>query len=202
MLSSIEEKMSKQLTDVLAGASAASRRSLIVKKMKELEHEGVHCQGCEGNCCTFQHNSMQIDLLEAFELYCYLVRHRKLDIEIIEATISEYRLGYFMTASRDLRRGYTCPFFAGEELGCKISPNSKPYGCLAFNPIPGGQKKIDCQSARGPLDQRALIWKEVEKAGIDYLKQELEIFWEKETIPVAIWEIFNQLKRKITAESY
>ena len=99
------------------------------------------------------------------------------------------------TGKSSLRKTYTCPFFENEVKGCSISRNSKPIGCLAFNPIEqnitnGGT----CKSNLSLLQQRESKLHQQENDINANLKKELNIFWDKAPIPIAILEILLKLE--------
>lgn len=176
---------------------ARSRRHSINSKMLEINSQGFNCQSCSGMCCTYQNNSMMVDPLQALELVAYLEENNlieKYKTKILES-IREYRLDREISVgkSKQLRRYYTCPFFMDQSCGCPISTGSKPYGCLAFNPL---EKNVSiegkCSSDIKLLEQRDKYFSEIENLVNNFLKEELELYWDKKNMPVAVIEIIEK----------
>ena len=51
---------------------ASDRRKILVHEMGRLFRNKINCFSCQGVCCTFVANSMQITLIEAFDIYFFL----------------------------------------------------------------------------------------------------------------------------------
>jgi hypothetical protein len=126
--------------------------------MDQLASADKTCASCSGVCCTFASNSMQITPSEANALIDNLKKKKLLTSELREhcrLTISRFSLDRPLpgTGQRTLlRRRYTCPLFQHKSLGCPVDAESKPYGCLAFNPQVAGE--IEGKSCRS--DQKLL----------------------------------------------
>jgi Fe-S-cluster containining protein len=173
------------------------RRQLIIDRMNELESQGFHCQGCAGNCCTFEANSMMITPLEAIELLSYL-REEKLANDELKAkcqdTIRKFRLDQMLSTGRGslLRRTYTCPFFGHSELGCPLPRSVKPFGCLAFNAHHADEKAGGhCYSETEVLIKREKLHPEEDDLNKKY-QATLKLSWEKAPIPVALLDIWDK----------
>jgi Fe-S-cluster containining protein len=205
----------------LAKESANLRRAGLLEAMEKLKERSVGCSSCPGTCCTFVANSMQITPLEAIDLYSFLQNKNLLNDELwtrLEENIKEFRLlsGPHVGAGRAFRRTYTCPFFAGKSLGCTISPESKPYGCLAFNPA----KKLElsgksCKSDMSELEKRENSMEPLENTPLpiegleladkykgrgeieinSLLRDDLKIGWVKESIPVALLDLRERFRQ-------
>ena len=178
---------------------ASLRRSSLIREMKNLENEGKHCFQCPGHCCTFEHNSMLIDPLQALELYVYLDSNNMLESTLtkLRQNIIDFRLDkdFLLGRGKQIRRYYTCPFFKHESCGCPIDPSFKPYGCLAFNPtvtnvsLPGS-----CTSNISILESRSQDYERYENQANEIIKNQLKIYWDKKPIPVALVELYEQVK--------
>jgi hypothetical protein len=159
-----------------------------------LEQKGVDCFKCVGTCCTFEANSMKIGPLQAVEIVEFFFSQGS-DLKEIydscEKSIKSYRLDQNLglsKSSQSFRRTYTCPFYKQEVFGCRVSRDSRPFGCLAFNPLisnqtKGGECKHSKQVKSSP-DQQS-----------DGLSKELfEYFgWLEDSlpIPVAVVSVLN-----------
>jgi len=170
-----------------------NRRQLITMEMKSLNQKGINCNNCQGNCCTFQSNSMQIDPLETFEIIKFLEENRKIDHkfeDMLKQNIEEFRLNSFQY----IRKTYTCPFFNHTHNGCLIGKYHKPYGCLAFNPT---EKVIDkgstCRSKQSILKNRNKIFNKSEQAFIQQIKKEIALSWDKLPIPLALLDMIQKI---------
>lgn len=169
-----------------------NRRKAINLAMSKLIDSGKDCMSCVGHCCTFEHNSMQVTPLEALDVYNYLSEKGLLGSELIaklEQNIKHFRLDRepLLVGSKSLRRYYTCPFYEGQALGCSIDRESKPYGCLAFNPL---TEKVStagfCQSSGEVLKVQQLEFGTKEERQIEEIKGELGIYWSKKNLPSAL----------------
>ncbi len=153
------------------------RRLPLLRSMHERADSSIDCRGCTAVCCTASHNTMQIDLLEALDIFLALHAHglhTNVTAEAwfepwrarLGACVQRYRLGVDLPLPRGKRwrRSYTCPFhtpYHERELhdaafGCVLPLESKPLGCLAFNPDIAGQTDGgSCRSDQSALEQRA-----------------------------------------------
>lgn len=179
---------------------SSSRRQLILNEMQNLANNNIGCANCQGPCCTFEANSMQITVLEAIEIIQYLKENNRIDSKLIsklQKTIANYRLdSYQGTGKTTIRKSYTCPFFNETTRKCTISRQSKPIGCLGFNPIESGiTNGGTCKSNLELLKIRENDYLKLEKELNTHLKNELGIFWEKAPIPVAVLEVLNASSR-------
>jgi hypothetical protein len=176
-----------------------NRRSNLIQRMDELESKGLGCQGCSGNCCTFEANSMMITPLETFELITYLHNAELLNDDLkkkLQDTVIKYRLNNLSGNGKKsfIRRTYTCPFFAEKELGCPLPREIKPYGCLAFNSHHASLKASEhCFSEQELLSDREENNQEDQLIN-QRLKEKLNLFWDKEPIPVALLELWEKFK--------
>lgn len=193
--------MLKKLQELnnLISTPSSSRRQMILNDMVFLKSKGVNCHQCRGPCCTYESNSMQITILESLDIINFLISENRISPDLfiqLNETITKYRLDQIMgTGKNSIRKTYTCPFFENEAKGCSISRNSKPIGCLGFNPIEqnitnGGS----CKSDLPLLQKRETEFHQDENKINIILKKELNIFWEKAPIPVAILEVLIALE--------
>jgi Fe-S-cluster containining protein len=173
------------------------RRQLITEQMDAQSAEGKNCFSCEGFCCTFAHNSMQVTPIETIELINFLIEKNRLNEDLLEElrqTVADYRLDKDVNLKKDtrFRRTYTCPFFKSGPKGCTIAPESKPYGCLAFNPI---EKNVTteghCSSDLSLLEKREALFAQEEDSLNEKLREELGLYWAKLPIPLAILELIK-----------
>jgi Fe-S-cluster containining protein len=172
-----------------------SRKELI-QRMKELESLGFNCSGCQGNCCTYEANSMMVTPIEALELKLYLDQTGVLSTQLKEKcqqTVQKYRLDHQSGNGRRsfIRRSYTCPFFNHQALGCPLPPKIKPYGCLAFNSHHSELKAgSHCYSEKELLIEREKVnaW-EVQLN--EKLREKFGIIWEKTSLPLALLELWD-----------
>lgn len=176
---------------------APSRRELIFQLMEEVSSKGHGCQSCQGFCCTFENNSMQVDPLQALELLVFIETNFDNDIWLrINDTIERYRLDRLIPTQNNqfLRRYYTCPFYLHHNKGCSISRKAKPYGCLAFNALEANVSTPGfCASSQGTLKRREELYDEQERqANLDLIGS-LDLYWSKLPMPLALREV----KRKI-----
>lgn len=188
-----------EIYEELGISSNSMRRDLLINSMKSLESTGINCQSCTGLCCTFISNSMQTDAIQTLELYIYLQNENMWNDELIEElelVVKNNRLDYEIStgAGSSFRRTYTCPFYNKGPKGCSISPEYKPYGCLAFNA--NGQnvnKGEDCSSNKEFLLERDSTYVNIENLANDSLKKTLSFDWDKLPMPVALLEIHKKL---------
>jgi len=183
-----------------------NQRFELIFEMQQLEAQGMGCRGCAGNCCTFEANSMMITPLETIELLSYLEISQLKNPELkekLENTIKKYRLDQFAGNGRRIfvRRTYTCPFFAGSELGCPLPREVKPYGCLAFNSHHESLKAGEyCYSDKELLQNLESKYPEIKNKN-QLIKESLKLDWEKKSIPEALLDLWdndaNQLMSKI-----
>lgn len=140
--------------------SAPERRATLIQEMQRLGAAGKHCAACSGICCTFLANSMQITPVEAVDLRDWLNAQGRWDADLrneLRDCITKFRLNVDLgDGRRSLRKTYTCPFYRPGPKGCSISPEYKPYGCLAFNARePGLTEGGNCASDQFLLETRA-----------------------------------------------
>lgn len=177
--------------------SAKERRNLLLEKMNELESKGMGCLGCQGNCCTFEANSMMVTPLEALDLYSYLKSQNQLTEELkerLEENIKQYRLEPKFTGGRRsyLRKTYTCPFFGHQELGCPLPRDVKPYGCLAFDSHHVELKASEhCYSEKEILEERERAFPD-EPAHNEEVRKKFGLIWEKAPIANAILDFWSK----------
>lgn len=179
--------------------SAKTRREALTSQMKALSDEGKNCFKCNGMCCTFAFNSMQMTPLETVELCIDLESKDRLNEETLEelkACIKEYRLDIDISigGSKSFRRTYTCPFFKPGAKGCTISLHDKPYGCLGFNPKEVGvSEEGKCKVYVETHESREASFLEDEEKLNKFLISELGLYWEKLPIPMAILELIKKV---------
>lgn len=173
------------------------RRDLLTSHFDDLASKGKDCSQCEGFCCTYEYNSMRVTPLEALELYCDLNRKSFFTKDFIldlKENIKKYRLSYDIEDGRGriLRRYYTCPLFMNKSLGCPVDPNSKPLGCLGFYPKVENVSQRDlCSSDESRLSSiQDSYSQEILKLN-NQIAKDLNLSWEKQTIPVALLDIFS-----------
>ena len=187
--------------------SPAIRRQVLIDRMSELESSGKSCMGCAGNCCTFEANSMMVTPLEAAELMKHLKQNKKNSTELKERcknTVKQYRLDHqFGNGKKSyLRRTYTCPFFNHKELGCALSRQIKPYGCLAFNVHHSEIKASEhCFSEKDLLQKRDEMFAFEEKINLR-LKNELNLIWDKSPLPLALLDLWEKEINDVDLESH
>ncbi len=172
---------------------------MLVKDMRENEKKGNDCSTCEGTCCTFVANSMQITPIEALEILEDLECRELFNQEVLDScnkTLVKYRLDQHSgTGRKGIRKTYTCPFFMNQSLGCGISISKKPYGCLAFNPRrPGQTEGGECFSDQNLLENRERLFSSTEKELNSTLIRELNLDWRKVSIPEAVLSMYESLK--------
>ena len=191
--------LKKKIYQDLNLPSAKVRREALTSKMKALNDEGKNCLKCNGMCCTFAFNSMQMTPLETIELCIDLESKGRLNEETFEelrACIKEYRLDKDISigGGKSFRRTYTCPFFKPGAKGCTISLHDKPYGCLGFNPMEVGvHEEGHCKVYVETHEQREETFLESEEKLNKFLISELGLYWEKLPIPMAILELTKVL---------
>ncbi len=192
--------LNQVLEAVNAFPDARERRAGLVAAMQARGEAGIDCRSCSGVCCTFVANSMQTTPLETLDLLAWLVGQARVDATLIEAlrgAVRRYRLD--APAPGDgrrnfVRRTYTCPFFTRDTLGCSVSRHAKPYGCLGFNPLRAGQVEGgDCASQIDLLEKREATFARDETAADQYLRQVLQLDWDKKPMPVALLEFIERL---------
>jgi Fe-S-cluster containining protein len=185
--------------------SRKDRREPVHEKMFALNDAGKSCQNCTGICCTAIANSMQIDLVQAFDLYIYLQRRNRFDGEALQKNIDENQIKILSTGKggQQLRKRYTCPFYTGKNLGCSISINSKPYGCLAFNPIGEGVKDGEnCRSYQESLQTREEIYESTEAQLNSKLAKEFQLIDDRQAIPIKLLEVHQAITKTIGVEKF
>lgn len=178
----------------------SERRDLLIKEMAQLEKNNIHCKSCNGKCCTFQANSMQVTPLEAFEILVDM-KNKQFNFNDYKSnfqnTIKSFRLDQELFTSKKnspiLRKTYTCPFFKSKELGCVLSRKFKPYGCLAFNAKVINDNGKTCFSNTSILEKRESEFVTNEIKMNELLKSELKITWLKKDIPTAMLELMEKI---------
>jgi hypothetical protein len=177
------------------------RRDLLLQEMSHLNKKKIDCHSCQAPCCTYQHNSMQITPLEAKEIAQWLLAQPTIFskcLKSIQQSITDFRLDKKIALNKRLsvRRTYTCPFYEKPPHGCQLPREIKPYGCLAFNPlVPQQLNGGDCQTNKVLLKNREQLWEAEENEQNHLLKQELNLSWEKESIPMAVLEVSHKLSK-------
>ncbi len=142
---------------------AFERRRLLLERMAQLEINGLHCAQCSGECCTSRRNCILITREEALDILEHLKARNEWDSHWksrLRDCVREYRLDIETPqhgSRRNLRRTYSCPFYAGSHPGCQLPRSVKPYGCLAFNPIKPAAQGLEsgCQSDQALLAEQA-----------------------------------------------
>ncbi len=136
---------------------------------------------------------MQITPAEAQDLLRYLQDEGRWDEplrEKLRATVREYRLDQPLPSDGVRvfgRRTYTCPFYQEGPRGCSIAPESKPFGCLAFNPTVGNEQ--DGSSCKSDQQSLKLVETATEKMRNQTIAEQLNLTWDKLPLPLAILEI-------------
>ena len=173
--------------------SAESRRAPLLDRMEELDQQKKNCAGCQGTCCTFVANSMQITPIQALDIYAYLRETKKWSEELIrllKQTVRDYRLDYEIALRKglNLRRTYTCPFFADGPYGCSLPKEIKPYGCLGFNPTrPGVTEGENCGSEKSYLERREILGEQEGEETLNARFNQIPgLEWKKLDIPRAL----------------
>lgn len=195
-----QEQYLRNLYDEIGLKSSKDRRLVLINKMNTLKCEEINCFSCSGDCCTFIANSMQVDPLQTLELYFFLKDSERINDELINSlkdTVGHYRLDYDMDVGSGqlFRRTYTCPFFSEGAKGCSISRTVKPYGCLGFNSSVRDAKGGNvCFSDLDILKERDKLHCGDESAANDIIRQKLNIFWNKLSMPVALLQFIELLK--------
>lgn len=175
------------------------RRQIVLDAMNEHFSQGKDCSSCQGFCCTSLYNSMQVTPVQALDLFFYLKSEGRMTealVNELKENIKKYRLDYVINTGRNssFRRSYTCPFFKPGTKGCTIAPESKPYGCLAFNPGKVGvSEEGHCGSDRSLLERRE---NPDEDELNEKLRTQLGLAWERESIPVALLNLIELFEYK------
>lgn len=184
-------------------SSSHERRKGLVLEMEKLENQTIHCFTCPGTCCTSVANSMQITPIEAMEILngLNIDQLKKEEIDQLKKRMMDNILAYRLNVeiytgkkhSQELRKTYTCPFFMNGSKGCSLSRSSKPYGCLGFNPKTAEDNGKSCTSNTAILEERELNFIKKENIANQKIKDDLKIFWVKQSIPQALLDILNKL---------
>ncbi len=178
------------------------RRSIINEAMSEKIDSGYDCHSCVGHCCTFEHNSMQVTPLQALDTYEYLKEKNLINKDLkqkLNDCIKHFRLDKEVISSlnKQFRRYYTCPFYSGDKLGCTIDRESKPYGCLAFNPSQMNVSQAgSCSSQTSILENQSVKFSVAEKQMNTEIKKELDLYWDKMNFPSALMYLIEKLPQK------
>ncbi len=181
------------------------RRKSLLELMQELEQRGINCYSCQGDCCSFIANSIQVTPLEALELFYFLSREQRWNSELwdqLKRVVHRYRLDVELRTKHKqiMRKTYTCPFYSPGKQGCSIAIEFKPYGCLGFNPLyqnctgDGG-----CKSYIDVLKKREADWIIIEDQVNNFVKEQLELDWDKLDISRALLQI-KQKENLISSE--
>lgn len=184
-----------ELKEKHVDSSHIQRRKIIIDEMDKLFSLGKDCLNCEGHCCTFTYNSMQVTPIEAVDTYVYLRENNLITDQLIkklEECITSYRLDieFNMGGRREFRKNYTCPFFNNGPKGCGISRKYKPYGCLGFNALRKGVSEPgSCTSNVELLEKRSLL--SLEDKINQELKEGLNLYWDKKSFPVAVLQLIK-----------
>lgn len=174
------------------------RREIVHKSMFSLHDEQKNCLSCTGICCTSIANSMQIDNVQAIDMYLYLKRRDMFDVEELRRNIQEHNLKILHTGKGSLRKRYTCPYYAGGSLGCRISINSKPYGCLAFNPIGTNVKAGEnCRSYTESLEKREEASESKESLLNIKVSESFGLINDKQAIPIKLLEVHESYLKNL-----
>lgn len=184
--------------------SSQNRRIPLLNLMGELGKGNKNCYSCSGKCCSYAHNSMQVTPAELIDLYHFLLQENRININLVDdlkKCIKDYRLDHEVSLGRGkvLRRHYTCPFFNSGPKGCSIDPESKPYGCLGFNPFRENVQAEDedgCQSYLEVLEDRERAY-DGENELNNELKEEFQLYWDKRAMPVALLELIMKLHKSL-----
>ena len=177
--------------------SPKQRRKVLLREMAQLNDGQVDCATCSGKCCTFMANSMQLTPIEAFDMMQALILEKKWDqeqIKKLKECIKEFRLDYHLDTGggHGFRRTYTCPFFMGKSLGCSISKDKNPYGCLGFNPTQSGELEgKSCFSNQDLLDEQEKSISEMEKSFNEEFRKLYPDYGQKLPIPNALVFLFE-----------
>lgn len=177
-------------------------RNLLTNNMTKLDSQEKNCLSCTGVCCTVSRNSMMVTPLEAYELYLNLmkkIQNQELLWKKVESAFKEFGLDREIYVKNKLmRKNYTCPLFKLESFGCPVDPESKPFGCLGYNPTK--EKVLDGESCSSDiiiLEQvENEIKKDFEMSNLEIRKQ-FNLSFEKTNIPAALLELKAKAKKKI-----
>lgn len=178
----------------------SERREILISEMDALISGGKSCHSCSGMCCTYEFNSMKITPLEAVDIAYDLAQKVQVSIEDVKKmlldNISSFRLDkeFASLGGKNFRRYYTCPFFKDQSLGCSISKELKPYGCIAFNPMHKNVNEPNkCISQVPVLEKRLKKYELEEREKNLKLKEKLKLHWETKPISVAVLEVLEKL---------
>lgn len=193
-------ELQHSLYQTLDTHSPRERRESLIAEMAGLTDQKILCFNCNGTCCTFSANSIQITPIEAFEIILSLeIKNEDLS-EIktkLKKSIQDYRLDHEIFLGRKknslLRKTYTCPFFVAGPKGCTIKKELKPYGCLGFNPRIEDDNGGQCLSNIKLLENREETERDNEDLANIFLKRELQLEWEKIEIPKAVLILLEKL---------
>jgi hypothetical protein len=174
-------------------------RAPLLERMKVLKNEKKDCSHCIGHCCTEWANSMMITPLETWQMYNELIESQRWTKELetsLTDCVKRYRLDQIPGDGKKnfLRRTYRCPFYT--EPGCSIPPESKPLGCLAFNPHrPEEKEGTECWSEIKYLENVETL---IEQQLFNAQKKVQDIFqlsFKKAPIPLALLEMHQKFTR-------
>lgn len=193
------ERLDTSLLTYSKSSERARRRSIINAEMSRMISSGKDCSSCVGHCCTYEHNSMQVSPLEALDAYLYLKENNRINNDLVtrlEECVRHYRLDKepMGMGSKSFRRYYTCPFYEAKALGCSLDRESKPYGCLAFNPMKENVSEPGfCRSQVHVLEQSEDVFGSEVSQVNDRLKEALGIYWQKTNLPSALLFLIKTL---------
>lgn len=195
----IPEWLENHLYQDLRLSPPSERRQVLIKEMQALSEQKIHCLNCPGTCCTMSANSMQITPLEALDILMSLqISSANLEEvrQKLKENIQHYRLDHEISLGKKshshLRKTYTCPFFIPGPKGCSIKRELKPYGCLGFNPRLENDNGSQCQSNQTLLENREQNFSEQEMKANAYLKEKLNLYWNKLEIPKAVLALLDK----------
>lgn len=166
-------------------------RKKLIDRMNSLSSKEINCMNCSGVCCTKSRNSMMVTPTEALELYLNLMSKVKDFDELwkrVNQSIIDFGLDREIYIKNKLmRKNYTCPLFKFESYGCPLDFNSKPFGCLGYNPkAKGVSEGEDCGSDVVLLEEVDLkIHRSLEKIN-EFLRTEYLLDFDKLSIPKAL----------------
>jgi hypothetical protein len=171
-----------------------NRITTSIDKMNQLDSRKINCSQCDGHCCTYLSNSMQVTPIEAVELLHYLKSKGRWNEELkrkLNQCVQDYRLDKEISTGRNstFRRTYTCPFYTPGPKGCSIAIEYKPYGCLAFNPKNKNADGTNCHSDIEVLEEREKLNTKFEIDKNAEITRELKLWWDKLPMPYALLEI-------------
>ena len=175
------------------------RRENLIGQMQQLSNSQVDCSSCDGKCCSYKSNSMQVTPLETRDILTYLKEQNRWNSSLkdkLKKCINDFRLDKEISTGKNttFRRTYTCPFYTPGPKGCSIPPEYKPYGCLAFNPARTSSEGEHCESDIKKLEEREKKYDPSETELNHKMKNDLGLWWDKLPIPYALLELDKRLE--------